>query len=153
MIDLDLAIKEQRISASGAKGMTGTRAFMAIGALQGERHTFMHDLESFFWVVFWICIHCNGPVEGRVKEQYEKWNYANPEELARLKKGEISDERDFIRAVEENFTPYYKPLVPWINKLRKVVFPDGKRWEKADSGLYSQMRDVLEKAREAVADV
>ncbi|KAK1517378.1 hypothetical protein CABS01_16681, partial [Colletotrichum abscissum] len=33
LIDLDLAIREPRESASGAKGKTGTRAFMAIGAL------------------------------------------------------------------------------------------------------------------------
>ncbi|KAK3933951.1 hypothetical protein QBC46DRAFT_400887, partial [Diplogelasinospora grovesii] len=61
LIDLDLAIKEQRLGASGAKGKTGTRAFMAIGALLGEQHSFMHDLESFFWVLFWICIHYNSP--------------------------------------------------------------------------------------------
>ena len=66
LIDLDLSIKEQRISVSGAKGKTGTRAFMAIGALLGEQHSFMHDLESFFWVLFWICIHCGGPGEGKV---------------------------------------------------------------------------------------
>lgn len=30
---------------------------IAIGALLGEQHSFMHDLESFFWVLFWICIH------------------------------------------------------------------------------------------------
>jgi len=63
LIDLDLAIREQREGASGAKGKTGTRAFMAIGALLGEQHSFMHDLESFFWVLFWICIHHNGPGE------------------------------------------------------------------------------------------
>ena len=37
LIDLDLAIKEQRGGVSGAKGKTGTRAFMAIGALLGDR--------------------------------------------------------------------------------------------------------------------
>ncbi|KAK3365002.1 hypothetical protein B0T24DRAFT_598320 [Lasiosphaeria ovina] len=52
LIDLDLAIKEQREGVSGAKGKTGTRAFMAVGALLGEQHSFMHDLESFFWVLF-----------------------------------------------------------------------------------------------------
>ena len=57
LIDLDLAIKEQREGFSGARGKTGTRAFMAIGVLLGEKHSFMHDLESFFWVLFWICIH------------------------------------------------------------------------------------------------
>ena len=66
LIDLDLAIKERQQGPSGARGKTGTRAFMAIGVLLGERHSFMHepadlDLESFFWVLFWICVHYDGP--------------------------------------------------------------------------------------------
>jgi len=48
LIDLDHAIHEQRLLASGVKGKTGTKAFMAIGALLGEQHSFIHDLESFF---------------------------------------------------------------------------------------------------------
>jgi hypothetical protein len=42
LIDLDLAIKEQRDESSGARGKTG------IGVLLGEKHSFKHDLESFF---------------------------------------------------------------------------------------------------------
>jgi len=34
------------------------------------------------------------------------------EELAQPKKGEISDEGDFIKAAEGNFTLYYKLIVP-----------------------------------------
>ncbi|KAH7114560.1 hypothetical protein B0J13DRAFT_656314 [Dactylonectria estremocensis] len=124
LIDLDLAIRTQREGASGAKGKTGTRAFMAIGALLGnEQHSFMHDLESFFWVLFWICIHCNEPDEGRVVPRFEKWNYVGTEELAELKKGQVSHEGDFIRTAEENFTSYYRPLTLWVNRLRKAVFP------------------------------
>ncbi|KAF2022813.1 hypothetical protein EK21DRAFT_105609 [Setomelanomma holmii] len=90
LIDLDLAIKEQRENSSGACGKTGTRAFMAIGVLlDDEQHSFMHDLESFFWVLFWICIHYDGPSGGRVVPQFEKWNYIDTEELAKLKKGEV----------------------------------------------------------------
>jgi hypothetical protein len=59
----------------------------------------MHDLESFFWVLFWICIRCDGAGEGKVVAQFDRWNYADTEELARLKKGEISDEGDFIKVV------------------------------------------------------
>lgn len=147
LIDLDLAIKEQRVGVSGAKGKTGTRAFMAIGALLGEQHSFMHDLESFFWVLFWICIHCDGPGEGIAVAQFDKWNYADTEELAQLKKGQISDEGDFIKAAEKHFTPFYKSMVPWVNKLRRVVFPNGRRWEREDSGLYTRMREILEEAR------
>ncbi|KAB2568650.1 hypothetical protein DBV05_g12671 [Lasiodiplodia theobromae] len=60
LIDLDLAIKTDRQKASGAPNRTGTKVFMAIGALHGEDHSFMHDLESFFWLLFWICTHWNG---------------------------------------------------------------------------------------------
>ena len=48
LIDLDLAIKENQEKPSGAPSKTGTRAFMAIGALYDEEHSFMHDLKSFF---------------------------------------------------------------------------------------------------------
>ncbi|KAK0615990.1 hypothetical protein B0T17DRAFT_592635 [Bombardia bombarda] len=101
LIDLDLAIRERRDSASGAKGKTGTRAFMAIGALLSEQHSFMHDLESFFWVLFWICVHFEGPGQGRVVPRFDKWNSVDTEELARLKKGEIDHEGDFLRTAED----------------------------------------------------
>ena len=48
LIDLDLSIEEQREESSSARAKTGTRAFMAIGVLLGEKHSFRHDLESFF---------------------------------------------------------------------------------------------------------
>jgi len=51
LIDLDLANKTSDDQASGAPSKTGTKIFMAIGALLGEPHSFMHDLESFFWVL------------------------------------------------------------------------------------------------------
>ena len=63
--DLDLAVKIDRKKASGAPSKTGTKVFMAIGALYGEDHNFMHDLELFFWVLFWICVHWNGPCRSR----------------------------------------------------------------------------------------
>ena len=44
LTDLDLAMKEQRVGVSGADRKTGTRAFMEIGSLLGEKHSFMHDL-------------------------------------------------------------------------------------------------------------
>ncbi|ORY59298.1 uncharacterized protein BCR38DRAFT_489030 [Pseudomassariella vexata] len=147
LIDLDLAIKVQRVGASGAKGITGTRVFMAIGILMGERHSFMHDLESFFWVLFWICIHYDGSGKDVGPSEFESWNCEKDRKLASLKKGEIGHEGDFIENARNNFTTYYQPLVHWVNRLRKVVFPNGRRWEKADAILYSRMQDVLREAR------
>ena len=131
---------------SGANGKTGTRAFMAIGALLGEQHSFMHDLESFFWVLFWICIHYDGPDDkARVIPRFEKWNYV---ELAGIKLGTVSDEDIFRKTITEFFTGYYKPLIPWVNRLRRIVFPNGERWKKPEPELYALMKGILRNAQE-----
>ncbi|TGJ85252.1 hypothetical protein E0Z10_g3496 [Xylaria hypoxylon] len=143
LIDLDLAIEVDRIEASGAKGITGTRAFMAIGVLMGEDHTFMDDLESFFWVLFWLCIHYNRDGHGRVVSEFNEWNDAGTAKLATLKKGLVSDDADFVQIAGKNFTSYYRALIPWVNKLRRAVFPNGRRWQQVDETLYSQMTQIL----------
>ena len=143
LIDLDLAIANDRIKSSGARGKTGTRAFMAIGILLGEQHSFMHDLESFFWVLFWICVHYEGPGKDITDTECESWNYESDNKLAYTKNGTISDEELFLKFVKRNFTPYYKLLVPWVNKLRRAVFPNGISRKREDKALYSQMRQIL----------
>ncbi|WVO17060.1 hypothetical protein L204_104747 [Cryptococcus depauperatus] len=125
LIDLDLAIKVSRVGASGAKGITGTRAFMAIGILLGDEHSFMHDLESFFWVLFWICIHYDGPGK-HISSEYDKWNYKEDSELAGLKLVTIGSERRFLNTTRAHFTPFYKPLIPLMNKIRKRSFPTAR---------------------------
>lgn len=151
LIDFDLAIKLDREEPSGAKTRTGTKVFMSIGALFGDDHTFMHDLESFFWVLFWICIHCLGPkelgkVEHRKVHSFEKWNYAEPRELAKLKSGEMSH---FYRN-QTPYTEYCKPLVSCLVKLQKAIFPNGKVWEIEDALLYSKMKRILREARDEI---
>ncbi|OCL08962.1 hypothetical protein AOQ84DRAFT_274939, partial [Glonium stellatum] len=107
-----------------------TRAFMGIRALLGEHHSFMDDGESFFWVLFWICIHYNGPNEERYVQRFDKWNYADAEELAGMKLGIVADEVIFRKILDEYVTEYYKILIPWLNRLRRVVFPSGGTWKK-----------------------
>ena len=152
LIDLDLAIKTGDDQASGAPNKTGTKIFMAIGALLGDPHTFMHDLESFFWAFFWICIHYGGldktgKVKRRVVPIFEKWNYADIRELAGWKKGVIGDESDFDGIMEQHFTAYFKPFAPYVRDLRKEVFPNNQRWKTKDHRLYSTMKAVLGKAQ------
>jgi hypothetical protein len=154
LIDLDLGIKDDRTKSSGARGKTGTRAFMAIGVLlDDELHSFMHDLESFFWVLFWICIHYHGPDQERVMKRFDKWNYADTEELAEIKKGVVGDERDFLKTLVATFTSYYQPLIPCVNRLRRKVFPDGRRWREPDPKLYSGMKEILRTARDELNEV
>ncbi|KAL2257094.1 hypothetical protein VTK26DRAFT_672 [Humicola hyalothermophila] len=81
-------------------GKTGTRAFMAIGVLLGEQHSFMHDLESFIWVLFWICIYYSGPGEAIGPTEYDSWNYESDGMLVASKIGEIADEEVFLKKAD-----------------------------------------------------
>ncbi|OAT11031.1 hypothetical protein BDBG_06786 [Blastomyces gilchristii SLH14081] len=147
LIDLDLAIRTKRDGFLGARGKTGTRAFMAIGVLIGEEHSFMHDLESFFWVLFWICIHYEAPGKGRKVKDFEKWNYMSTRELGGAKIGAIADEEVFLTIMDDYFTPYYQPLSCWVNRLRRIVFPNNGRWKRTNSKLGSEMRKILQDAQ------
>ncbi|KAI0878266.1 hypothetical protein GGS24DRAFT_508725 [Hypoxylon argillaceum] len=111
------AIRINRVKALGAREITGTRAFIAIGVLMGEGHSFMDDLESFFWV------------------------------RAREKLGTVCKRQYFHDTVLAHFTPYYRPLIPWAVKLRDIVFPDNGNWEREDDTLYLRMRNILRYGR------
>ena len=148
LIDYDLATRTSIDRASGAPGKTGTKVFMAIGALLGEPHNFMHDLESFFWVLFWICIHYDvlkGKIKRRIVPQYEDWNYLPTERLAREKAGQIS--KGIFDTVDSYFTEHCKPLLPCLKELHQVVFPGGRRWFTEHRALYSDITKILKKAR------
>lgn len=107
---------------------------MSIGALEGEKHTFMHDLESFFWVLWWICTHYSANGRDVGPTEYDSWNYQSDEQLGIAKSGLVVNENKLLRIATENFTPYYQALIPWI---------------KPHSQLYSSMKSIL---REAQAD-
>jgi hypothetical protein len=106
----------------------------------------MHNLKSFFWVLFWICIHYDGQQEITVL-RLESWNYLNAKDLAGVKKGFIDDEPDFLETAEELFTPYYRPMISCVNSLRRKVFPNNKRWRHPSPQLYFDMKEVLREAR------
>ena len=148
LIDYDLAIKTSNDRASGAPSKTGTKVFMAIGALLGEPHSFMHDLESFFWVLFWICIHWDGRDKKRRESDFKDWNYLSTKKLAREKTGQIS--KGIFNTVDDYFTNHCKPLIPCLKELHKVVFVGGSRWFSEHRELYSDMKRTLEKARDNI---
>ena len=157
LIDFDLAVKIDRQESSGAHTRTGTKVFMSIDALLGFRHTFMDDLESFFWVLFWICVHYEGPDEqGKVRRrpkisQYERWNYDEPSVLAELKMGKVQS----FEKRSPQYTEYCEPLIPCLEKLRTAIFSNvslkkDERYLPEDEQLYSRMKSILQKARDDI---
>ena len=147
LIDLDLAIQVDRKNRCGALSRTGTRAFMAIGVLDGYQHTFMHDVESIFWVLFWICVHFDGPNgEEYVSNWFEEWNYMDDFRLAKMKQGYISDETSFQRTAALCFRSGFRTLTKCMIEMRKVIFPGGLPARGEDHGLFDRVCRVLAEA-------
>jgi hypothetical protein len=147
LIDLDHPIRINPNENSGENGRIGTKIFMSIGLLcqrdgQCRQHSFMDDLESMFWLLFWICVHYSGPDGSQVQSTDYDWNFISPMNLGRLKAGTINDQ-NFPSNAREEFTDFYRPLAPCVDNLRRVVFPDGVCWEREDGNLYEKMQDVL----------
>ncbi|KAF1936332.1 hypothetical protein EJ02DRAFT_480762 [Clathrospora elynae] len=104
-------------------------------------------LGCFDHVLIWICIHCDGPTQKRVVPRFDKWNYLDTEELAVKNKGIVINERDFVKIVQTNFTPYYQQLIPYVDRLRRKVFPNGRRWRVPNAQMYCDMKQILKLAQ------
>lgn len=157
LIDLDAAMEidpENPSKATGAAEATTARAFMAIKSLRGTkyRYTPSHDLESFFWVLLWLCLHYNDDGAKIANDEYDQWNYASDRILRKLKVGTIYNEEMFLEEMREVFTTKFKPLVRVVNELRKVLFPVGVEREEDVSVLYEQMYDVLDRGPELIKE-
>lgn len=62
----------------------------------------------------------------RVVARFDKWNYVDTEELAGMKPGVVAKEAIFMKTITNNFTAYYAPLIPLLNRMLKIVFPKDK---------------------------
>ena len=62
--------------------------------------------------------------------------------------GLVSEEEAFDKTMSVCVTGYCKDLVPCVKELLKIIFPGGKRIKTEDRSLYTQMRAVIEKARD-----
>jgi hypothetical protein len=127
LIDLDLA-KELDSMPSGARHRTGTMQFMAIEVLEGNGHTYRHDLESFFYVFIWMCIR-HGITGGQKPNKLTRpktnilrgWYTGIYTEIARNKVGDM-DKNRFENVIVE-FTSQFENLKPLARELRQVLFP------------------------------
>ncbi|PQE07985.1 hypothetical protein CJF30_00011335 [Rutstroemia sp. NJR-2017a BBW] len=129
LIDLDLA-KELDSMPSGARHRTGTMQFMAIEVLEGNGHTYRHDLESFFYVFLWMCVRYGYEGTGRPKlnklirlktNLLRSWYTGIYTEIVNTKHGH-RDKNRFENIIVE-FAPKFENLKPLARELRHVLFP------------------------------
>lgn len=128
LIDLDLA-KVRDSGPSGARHQTGTMQFMAIEVLRKIDNTYRHDLESFFYVLLWMC----------ARQSWHNWSISGasqpPHRESRLRKWEIRRFDDIADAkvghmivngldnIMAEFPPALEVVKPLCLKLRKILFP------------------------------
>jgi serine/threonine protein kinase len=126
LIDLDLAIVGDE--RTGGRHMTGTMEFMAIDVLRGVEHTYRHDLESFFYVLLWMCarrawereFHCkrkDRPADSVLRDWYGDTN----KKVAGMKQGSMHADR--FKEILDDFVPAFDCIKPSCMKLRSILFP------------------------------
>ncbi|KAJ3491172.1 hypothetical protein NLI96_g892 [Meripilus lineatus] len=98
-------------------------------------HRPIHDMESFFWLLCWICMSRRGPSTSRegislgvdkneaerdeLAKQAVKWLFDCPmETCANRKRKVLTIDTDFNRCVIQHLAPYFLPLRPTLDGLR-----------------------------------
>ncbi|KAL2884582.1 Protein kinase domain protein [Ceratocystis lukuohia] len=126
LIDLDLA-KVLDSEPSGARHRTGTMQFMAIEVLRKKDHTYRHDLESFFYVLLWMCARqawSNGFAGNQNPPRYSElreWEIGRFEAIAGVKRGQMTV--DGLEDIMEEFPEALDVVKPVCLKIRKILFP------------------------------
>lgn len=127
LIDLDLA-KVVGSGRSGARHQTGTVEFMTIQVLQKVAHTYRHDLESFLYVLLWVCarrtweVNIQCVTKGRPRRSIlQKWYTGDFDEIAHAKQGDMHT--DGFEDILKEFPPVLEHLKPLCRQLRKILFP------------------------------
>ncbi|KAF3768265.1 hypothetical protein M406DRAFT_251224, partial [Cryphonectria parasitica EP155] len=127
LIDLDLA-KQIGSGRSGARYQTGTMEFMAIEVLRNAGHTFRHDLESFFYVLLWVC-GCRAWERGFLcdpkarppSDVWKTWYMGSFDDIALSKQGHMH--ADSFEVLLAHFPPSLACVKPLCSGLRRILFP------------------------------
>ncbi|KAA8628760.1 hypothetical protein SMACR_07583 [Sordaria macrospora] len=126
LIDLDMA-KAQNSGPSGARKITGTIQFMAIEVLRNINHTYRHDLESFFYVLLWMCARqswyngFSGNKKAPQESVFQQWEIGSFSQIARAKEGDM-----YVSGLERivnEFPEKLDKVKPLCMRIRKILFP------------------------------
>ena len=159
LIDLDLA-KVLGSGRSGARYQTGTMEFMAIEVLQGIDHTYRHDLESFFYVLIWLCARrgwdlCGNP-NGRPKEsRLRNWYTGTFDQIVDAKEHHMGV--DGFQKILMEFPQAFYRIKPLCINIRGILFPlqkDGTLFKGAHADPPEKLYGLIIEAFDtAIADI
>lgn len=161
LIDLDLA-KVRDSGPSGARHQTGTMQFMAVEVLRKADHTYRHDLESFFYVLLWMCAReswtkkhlCQNespPNQTRLR----KWEIGSFDDIADSKEGHMTV--NSLERIIHEFPASFEPVIPLCLRIRSILFGDTARLVLGtplgdEDQLYGPIIEAYDEAISDVAD-
>jgi hypothetical protein len=160
MIDMDLA-KVVGSERSGARHRTGTMEFMPIDVLRKIDHTYRHDLESFLYVLLWMCarrawereFQCK--LRDRPKESMlNKWYMGSYKDIAQSKEYAMGIS-GFEQLLEE-FPQAFDSVKPLCGKIRGILFPllkDGRLSTGTPPDLEKLYGPISQAFDEAIAEI
>ena len=127
LIDQDLA-KEIGSGPSGARHQTGTMEFMAIEVLRLVSHSYRHDLESFFYVLLWMCarrawerrFRCRAAHQPK-ESMLSKWYTGSYKEIAQSKMYAMGV--DGLKELLEEFPAVFDRVKLLCEEIRGILFP------------------------------
>ncbi|KHO00997.1 serine/threonine-protein kinase Sgk2 [Metarhizium album ARSEF 1941] len=130
LIDLDLA-KVRDSGPSRARHQTGTMQFIAIEVLQNVDHTYRHDLESFFYVLLWMCARYSwinsfgGTNKAPRESMLRKWEAGRFKDIADAKQGHMTVNE--LERILDEFPNSFHAVKPLCFKIRSIMFGETAR--------------------------
>jgi len=102
--------------------------FMAIEVLQKVAHTYRHDVESFFYVLLWICarrawereFHCR-LADRQTNNVLKRWYTGTYDDIARNKRGDMHI--DGFEDILDEFPQAFNCVKPLCRNIRGILFP------------------------------
>ncbi|SZF02652.1 unnamed protein product [Blumeria hordei] len=155
LIDLDLAISLDDVKSNeNRQTMTGTMEYIALGILEanlfetdkGYKHTYRHDLESFFYVLVLACIRF-GRRNKRSSHTHilSTWYTGTVEQMYRAKHGAMGF-KYFEIVILDHFSTRYNCVKPLVNRLRAILFDRSTGVDTNTSPFPDQFYDLILKA-------
>ncbi|KAI7948405.1 hypothetical protein MJO29_010070 [Puccinia striiformis f. sp. tritici] len=145
LIDLDMAIRYPMTKDEDFRARYGTKVFMSENLLVGTyAHAPVDDLESFFWVLIWICIHYPED-QSNVISPLASWHAHNSKDLAGIKRRLLSEEPQELTGL---FTAQYRNqhLFDCVIKFAQLMSDRGIR-SRDDTELYNAIFEILRQAQ------
>ncbi|TFY76453.1 hypothetical protein EWM64_g7557 [Hericium alpestre] len=163
LIDIDYSVKTDReFDTDLTNHRTGTLPFMAIDVLNADEsveHKAYHDLESFFYVLFWICITMEGPGRPRgsefdvEKSELRHWFIYGDFKLVGLAKDQSLRKPSAFAALLAEIHPYFDALRECIQDLRNLFLSRTVDTTPTSvSEIYDSVLTILGRARDALPE-